>query len=183
MKRDDRRRHHRKLRVLLGHLMDRGVGALNRELHQVFDVSAVDLMTKRLVEHFDGSLRSDFTGFGAADAISYRKDRALADRARKESSFSGRRSFSPRSESGCGLNLEGFRRLRSLHRLQLKGRRTLCHRPIRYDTSRAFRFENAINIPNIAKLVIKLKPPWLTNGSVIPVIGKARRIPPIFTNA
>ena len=29
-------------------------------------------------------------------------------------------------------------------------------------------------MPSITKLVISEKPPWLTNGSVIPVIGKAR---------
>ena len=49
--------------------------------------------------------------------------------------------------------------------------------------SRALRWENAINIPNIAKLVTRLNPPWLTNGKVIPVIGKARNMPPIFTSA
>jgi len=35
----------------------------------------------------------------------------------------------------------------------------------------------------MAKLVIKLNPPWLTNGKVIPVIGSARVMPPIFTSA
>jgi hypothetical protein len=83
MKRDDRRRHHRKLRVLLGHLVNRSVGPLNRQLHQVFDVSAVGLMTKRFIEHFDRGLRSDFAGFGAADAVGYREDRALRGRAEK----------------------------------------------------------------------------------------------------
>jgi hypothetical protein len=57
-----------------------------------------------------------------------------------------------------GLDLEGFC-LRSLHCLQLKGRRTLSHRPFRYDTIAGIAVENAISIPNIAKLVIKLKPP------------------------
>ena len=43
--------------------------------------------------------------------------------------------------------------------------------------------EKAISIPSITKLVISENPPWLTNGSVIPVIGNARVIPPTFTNA
>src|SRR5205809_315024 len=46
--------------------------------------------------------------------------------------------------------------------------------------SRAFRWEKAINIPSIVKLVIKLKPPWLTKGKVIPVMGKARVMPPML---
>ena len=77
MKRDDRRRHHRKLRVLLGHLVNRSIGALNGELHQVFDVSAVGLVTKRFIENFDRRLRRDFTCFCAADAVCYSEDRAL----------------------------------------------------------------------------------------------------------
>src|SRR6185369_12842375 len=47
----------------------------------------------------------------------------------------------------------------------------------------ALRCEKAINIPSMAKLVIKLNPPWLTNGKVIPVTGSARVMPPIFTSA
>ena len=46
MKCDDGRGHHRKLCVILGHLVNGGVGALDGELHQIFDVGAVDLVAK-----------------------------------------------------------------------------------------------------------------------------------------
>ena len=64
--------------MLLGHLVNRSVGALNRELHQVFNVGAVGLMTKRFIENFDRSLRSNFAGFRAADAVGDRKDPTFA---------------------------------------------------------------------------------------------------------
>src|SRR4051794_27397758 len=83
----------------------------------------------------------------------------------------------------CGLDLEGFGFFAHCTASSLRGEELLATGLSRMTLSRAFRFENAISIPNIAKLVIRLKPPWLTNGSVIPVIGKARKIPPIFTNA
>ncbi len=64
--------------MVLGHLMNGSVRALNRQLHQVFDVGAVRLMTKRFIEHFNRSLRSDFAGFRAADAVGNGKNAAFA---------------------------------------------------------------------------------------------------------
>ena len=40
-----------------------------------------------------------------------------------------------------------------------------------------------IKIPTIVKLVNIDQPPWLTNGSVIPVMGVSFKTPAIFTNA
>jgi Na+/H+ antiporter NhaC len=40
MKGHDGSGHHRKLRMLLGHLMNRSVGALNRQFHQIFNICA-----------------------------------------------------------------------------------------------------------------------------------------------
>src|SRR6185503_18051907 len=77
MKSDDRRRHHRKLCVLLGHLVNRGVCALNRELHQILDVT-IALVTEGLVEYFDRGLRRDFTSFCTTYTIGYREDRTFA---------------------------------------------------------------------------------------------------------
>jgi hypothetical protein len=42
--------------VLLGHLVNRSVRSLNRDLHQVLVVGAVHLMTESLVENFNRSL-------------------------------------------------------------------------------------------------------------------------------
>src|SRR4026207_844121 len=78
MKGDNGGGHHRKLGMFLGHLMDRGVCSLDRQLHQVLDVCSVDLMTKSLIEHLNSRFRSHLTGLGAADAISYNKDPTVA---------------------------------------------------------------------------------------------------------
>src|SRR6185295_8520561 len=71
MQSDNGRGHHGEPRVLLGHLMNRSIGALNRELHQVFDISIFDPMTKGFIEYFDCGLGSNFAGFSAAHAISH----------------------------------------------------------------------------------------------------------------
>jgi len=64
--------------MLVRHLMDRSVGALNRQFHQVFDVVAVvDPVTKRFAENIDGGLGRDLTGLCAADAVGYGKDAAF----------------------------------------------------------------------------------------------------------
>ncbi len=64
--------------MVLGHLMDRGVRALNREFHQVFNVGVVSLMTKRFIEHFDRGLGSDFARFRSAHAVGDGKDATVA---------------------------------------------------------------------------------------------------------
>ena len=55
--------------MLLGHLVNGSIGALNGELHQVFDISVLRLVAKCFIENFDGSLRCHFTSFGATDAV------------------------------------------------------------------------------------------------------------------
>src|SRR6266516_3292777 len=78
METNDRGGHHGKLRVVLRHLMNRSIRTLNRELHQVFNVGAVHLMTKGFIEHFDSCLGRNFSRLRAADAISDGKDSAFA---------------------------------------------------------------------------------------------------------
>jgi hypothetical protein len=78
MERHDRGGHHRELRVILGHLVDRGVGPLDGELHQVFNVGAVFLMTKSFIKNFDGGLRCDLAGFRSADAVGDSEDSTRA---------------------------------------------------------------------------------------------------------
>jgi hypothetical protein len=77
VQRDDGGGHHRKARILSCHLMDRAVGPLNGQLHQIFNVFAVgNLLAKRIVENIDRSLRSDLARVGAAHAIGDDKDAA-----------------------------------------------------------------------------------------------------------
>src|SRR6266849_6430456 len=177
------RGHHRKTRMLSRHLMNRAVRSLNGQLHQVFSVFAVfEFVKERFSQNIDGSLRSDFSGISAANSIGNQKNAALgvsqerilvhrplfaqaAIRNRSSSDLVCRRRFTHCTAS----------RSRSLSGSRLTRAIALA--------SFALRWENAINIPNMAKLVIKLNPPWLTNGRVMPVIGSARTMPPIFTSA
>jgi hypothetical protein len=66
--------HHRKTLVLLGHLVNGSVCALNRELHQIFNISAVNQMAKGFVQNFNGGLGRNFPCFGAAHTVSHSKD-------------------------------------------------------------------------------------------------------------
>jgi hypothetical protein len=77
VKSDDRGSHHGEPGVLLGHLVNRGVSPLDSELHQVFNVGALDLVTKSFVENFYCCLRCDFTSLGSAYAISDCEDVAF----------------------------------------------------------------------------------------------------------
>src|SRR5512145_1222449 len=70
--------HHRKLGMLLGHLVNGSVGSLNRKLHQIFNISAILLVSKCFLENFDRSLGCDLTSFCTTDAISHREDRSFA---------------------------------------------------------------------------------------------------------
>jgi hypothetical protein len=54
IERDDRRSHVGEPGMLARHLVNGGIGALNRELHQVFDVGTIQLMAKGFVEDFNG---------------------------------------------------------------------------------------------------------------------------------
>src|SRR6185437_8755305 len=121
-------------------------------------------MAKGFVEHFDGRLRSHFTGLRAADAIRHRKDRTLA--IVQERVFVQRPPLVEPAVRQCsGLHLEGFSVFAHSTASSLRGEELLATGLSSMTRSRALRFENAINMPSIAKLVIKLKPPWLTNGS------------------
>ena len=70
MEANDRGGHHRKLGVVLGHLVNGSIRPLNRKLHQVFDVGAIHLVAKRFIEHFNRRLRGNFSRLRAADAVS-----------------------------------------------------------------------------------------------------------------
>ena len=84
MERHHSRRHHREARIVESHLMDRTVRALNRQLHQVFDVFAVGkLLTKGFVQDIHCRLRSHFACVGAANSIGNDKDAALAVRQKR----------------------------------------------------------------------------------------------------
>src|SRR5262245_14032633 len=63
---------------------------------------------------------------------------------------------------------------------QLTG--TNCRSVLTGACGREFRCEIASKTPSIAKEVMRDQPPWLTNGSVMPVIGSTRRTPPMFTS-
>src|ERR1041384_4723292 len=182
MERNDGRGHHRKLRVLLGHLVNGGIGALDRELHQVFHVGAVNLVAKRFVEYLDRCLRRNFACFRAADAVCDSEDRTLAI-VQKRVFVQGSTLVQTTVRQRCGLDLKGLGTFAHCTASSFRGEELLATGLSTMVLSRAFLFENAINIPNMAKLVIRLKPPWLTKGNVIPVIGKARTIPPMFTRA
>src|SRR5215218_257698 len=162
--------------------MNRSIRTLDRELHQVLYISTVCLVTKCFFENFDGRLRCDFTRFSSTDAISHSEDRAFGI-VQKSIFVQGTTLVQPTVRQGSGLDLQGFGLFAHCTASSLRGEELLATGLSRMTRSRAFRFENAISIPSIAKLVIRLKPPWLTNGSVIPVIGKALKIPPMFTNA
>src|SRR6185503_4107406 len=183
MERHNRRSHHGKTRMLPRHLVDRAVGALNGQLHQILDVIAVaDAVTKGFVEHIDRGLRSDFARFGAAHSVRHGKNAALVIGQKRifihwpflvQAAVADRR----RGDLICG---HGCAHSTASNSIWLSGSRLTRANAF---ASCALRCENAINIPSMAKLVIRLNPPWLTNGKVIPVIGSARTIPPIFTSA
>src|SRR5262252_2868121 len=183
MERDDGRRHHREARILRSHLVNRAVGALNRQLHQVLDVLAIlNPVAKGFVENVDGRLRSHFAGIGAADAIGNHKDAAFGigeKRVFVKRTFFAQSAIRNRSDVEIIL---GRRTAHSTASKAIDGSGS-CSILATARASKALRCEKAINIPSMAKLVIKLKPPWLTNGKVIPVMGRARVMPPMLTNA
>ena len=69
MERNDGRGHHRKVALLVCELIDRGIGALDGQLHQVLYVVAGLVMAKRFVQHVHGRLRCNLAGLRAAHAI------------------------------------------------------------------------------------------------------------------
>ena len=152
-----------KLRMLARHAMDGGVGALNGDLHQVFHVVAVALMAERLVQDFDGRLRRDLSGLGAADAVGDGEDAALG--VRQERVFVERAALvqAPVGDDR-GLDFDcrrwsaSLNCLRKLDRLASSSRCRASDAAAR-PASRALRCEKAISIPSMAKLVIRLKPP------------------------
>jgi hypothetical protein len=77
VKRNDGCRHRGELRLFKRHTVYGVVGALNRNLHQVFYVSAVNLMTKGFVQNFNRRLRGDFASLRAANAVGDCEDATL----------------------------------------------------------------------------------------------------------
>src|SRR5574341_1025182 len=139
-------------------------------------------MPKRFVKHIDGRLRRDFTGFRATDTISDGKDAALVI-AQYRILVQWPLLVQAAVADACGFQIVcrcGCAHSTASSLIWLSGSR-FTRASARAST--AFRCENAINIPSIAKLVIRLKPPWLTKGKVIPVMGSARRMPPMLTSA
>src|SRR5215831_18273103 len=180
MERDHRGGHHRETRIVLGHLVNRAVGPLNRKLHQVFDVITVtDLVLESVVQNIDRGLRSDFAGLSATHPIGDHKNSARSVNQIRifiqrplfaEAAIGYRANFdlccSAHSTASRCIGLSGSRVI-------LATARASC----------ALRCEKAMSMPSIPKLVIRLKPPWLTNGKVMPVIGRARVMPPMLTSA
>src|SRR6266508_4338437 len=155
----DRRRHHRKARMFCGHLMDRAVGALNRKLHQILAVVTIaNLMSKCFLQNVDGCLRCHFARFRAADSVRYSEDMMLCigdERVFVHGALFAQAAIRNRSY------LDFVRRHWCAHWTASKamglstGRFTFATAL----ASCAFRCENAISIPSMAKLVIKLNPP------------------------
>src|SRR6266851_8647357 len=179
---DDSGGHHLKLLVVLRHLVDRGIRPLNGQLHEVFDVCSVHVMAKSFIEHLNRGLRSNFSCLSPAYAVSYCEYSAFD--IGQEGIFIQRPPFIETAiRKRRTMDYDGFLVFAHCTASNLSEEVGLTVGLSAITLSRALRFEKAINIPNIAKLVIKLNPPWLTNGSVIPVIGSARKIPPTFTRA
>ena len=77
VERDDCGRHHGEARLLARHTVDRVVGALDGDLHKVFDVLAGVVLAERLGENFDGGLRRDLARLRAAHAVCDGEDAVL----------------------------------------------------------------------------------------------------------
>src|SRR5256885_8914654 len=156
---DDGRRHHGKARMFRGHLMDRTIGSLNRQLHQVLDIIAIaELMTKCLLQNIYGCLRCDLAGLRATDAIGDRKDAMLG--------IGDERIFVhwpllTQAAIGDGSDLDLVCGRWCAHWTASKVMGLSTGRFIRATAfaSCALRCEKAISIPSMAKLVIKLNPP------------------------
>src|SRR5260370_1851405 len=169
---DDCRRHHGKARMFRGHLMDRAIGPLNRQLHQIFDIIAVtELMTKCLLQNVDSCLRRDLAGLRAADAIGDRKDVMLG--------IGDKRIFIhwpllAQAAIGDGSDLDLVCGRWCAHWTASKAMGLSTGRFTRATAfaSCALRCEKAISIPNMAKLVIKLNPPCLTNAKALPYTAR-----------
>src|SRR6266446_1709363 len=169
--------------MLGSHLMDGAVRPLNGQLHQVFNVFAVgDLIPETVVQNIDGLLRSDLARIRATDAVGDHKDAAGGigqKRVLVHRPLLAQSSIADRSDLDivCGFWCAHWTASRAIASSDPRLARATAL------ASWALRWEKAINIPSMAKLVIKLNPPWLTNGKVIPVMGNARVMPPIFTSA
>src|SRR5437870_953785 len=156
---DDCRRHHGKARMFRSHLMNRTIGPLNRQLHQVFDIIAIaELMTKCLLQNVDGCLRGDLASLGAADAIGDRKDPMLGI-GNKRIFIHGPLLTQTAIGHGSDLDLVGRRWCAHWTASKAMGLSTGRFTRATAFASCALRCEKAISIPNMAKLVIKLNPP------------------------
>jgi hypothetical protein len=66
---NNRRSHRRQLRQIIGHLENRSVCALERDLHNLFCVSIWRLVVKSFRKYFDRHLRSYVACLCPADAV------------------------------------------------------------------------------------------------------------------
>src|SRR5437773_12500548 len=139
--------------------MNRAVRPLNRQLHQVFRVvSSSQSITESFVQDVDCGSRGDFSGF--------RTTHAIGDREKSTCGIGQKRIFVHRplfTEAPVAnrSDLDFVCWSRSTHctasnSMFSSGVRRAC---LIATASFAFRCEKAINIPSIAKLVIKLNPP------------------------
>src|SRR5262249_34076551 len=110
-------------------------------------------MAESFVEHFDRSLRCNLTGFCAANAIGDGKDRTVAI-VQQRVLVQRTTLVEPAVRQCCGLHLEGFSVFAHSTASSLRGEELLATGLSSTTRSRALRFENAISIPSIAKLVI-----------------------------
>src|SRR5258705_4020354 len=152
--------------MVLGHLMDRSVCSLNRKFHQVFNVSALQPMTKCFIQDFDRRLRRNFARLRATNAVRHGKDPAFAVRQKRV--FIQRTLFVQTAIADSKRLQRGTSRLRICNLViglahstasSFNDERGSLRGPLASIVSRALRWEKAISIPNMAKLVMRLNPP------------------------
>src|SRR5215470_18066846 len=115
-------------------------------------------MTERFIQHFDCSLRSDFTRFRTTYSVGDREDGSLAV-GQERILVQGAPLIQTTIRERCRLNCECLGVFAHWTASNLMGDELFGAGRSAITRSRALRLENAINIPSIAKLVIKLKPP------------------------
>src|SRR5258706_6627707 len=145
--------------MLGGHLMDSTVSSLNGELHQVFHIFAsADPVRESLVQNVNRFLRSDFARIGAPDTVGNHEN-ATFSVGQKRIFVQGPLLAQATITDRCNLNFFcGYRRAHWTASRAIPSSDSRRVRPTAL-ASWALRCEKAINMPSMAKLVIKLNPP------------------------